>query len=85
MFYLLNTTQTGGLDLSATGGRNVFSGNFAINTNSLRNYSLRATDLDICNSAMPSSGLARIGITKQISNVIINPVIDITVSGADAH
>lgn len=82
MFYLLNTTQTGGIDLAASGGRNVFQGNITYNTTALRNYALRPTDLDVVNVVMPSSGVGRTEITKQLARIITVPVVDITVVGS---
>lgn len=82
MFYLLNTTQTGGVDIAASGGRNEWVTNIAINTAALRNYTIRPTDLDIGNSVMPSSGVGRTEFTKQLAKIIINPVVDVAISGA---
>ena len=82
MFYLLNTTQTGGVDIAASGGRNEWVTNIAINTSALRNYTIRPTDLDIGNSVMPSSGVGRTEFTKQLAKIIINPVVNATISGA---
>ena len=81
MFYLLNTTQTGGVDIAAGGGRNEWVANIAVNTGALRNYTTRPTDLDIGNSVMPSTGVGRTEFTKQLAKIIINPVVDVAISG----
>lgn len=83
MFYLLNTTQTGGVDIEAGGGSNQWVENIAVNTTALRNYTTRTTDLDIGNSVMPNSGVGRTEFTKQLARVLINPVVNVTVSGSN--
>lgn len=83
MFYLLNTTQTGGLDLANAGGRNTWINNLANNTTALRNYTLRPTDLLNGEVLMPSSGVPRTEVIKQVTHVDITPVVDITVSGTN--
>lgn len=83
MFYLLNTTQTGGIDLAIAGGRNTWVNNLANNTTALRNYTLRPTDLYDGEVLMPSSGVPRTEVIKQVTRVEITPVADVTVTGTN--
>lgn len=83
MFYLLNASQTGGIDLAIAGGRNTWVNNLANNTTALRNYTLRPTDLYEGEVLMPPSGVPRTEVIKQVTHVEITPVADVTVTGTN--
>lgn len=82
MLYRL-TIDDAGKDIGL-GGRNVWSGNKAINTQNLRNYSIAGSDMDLANITMPSSGRAKVFNTNSITGLKYDRVHNKDVAGSVA-